>query len=148
MHCYVYAKKLKGQIGLGLFVCQTIYSPPSSPQKFFGGGGGIWILYEKNSFTLAPSSLPAPSTPPPPPLPPLKKKNFKFGFIVKIIHLLKPPPQPTNPPPLFPPCIWIYEYWIYLLWDTQSSRACLLYKWALFYATEHKIITALYLFRK
>ena len=39
-----------------------------------------------------------------------------------------------------------HVYQIYLLCDIWSSHASLLYRWALFFANEHKIITPLYLF--
>ena len=85
------SKKLKGQIGLGLFVCLSIYI-------FFQ----TWILVKKKNHT---SHTPNPT----PPLPPTRIfflvrfgyfiKNPLSGFIVKenFTYPSPPPPPPRSP---------------------------------------------------
>ena len=87
------SKKLKGQIGLGLFICPSIYSHPPPlphpllPQKKFYYR--FRLLEKERKFTYSSS---------PPTLQKKKLFFFRFGFIIKK-NLLTPAPITPLPDP-------------------------------------------------
>ena len=113
IHCYApTTKKLKGQIGLGLFVCPSIYpspnphSPPPPPREKTKTKTKVFLdldsLYKKFTY----SSPPPFHTPPPPAT--RKKKYFKLRFR---IHSKKFTNSSTRPHPLphIPHFFFIYK---------------------------------------
>ena len=103
------SKKLKGQIGLGLFICPSIFPPtpstpprphPIPPLRRSWRGNLVWACSSIHPSTpqhTHPSPLRPPPTPPPPPK--NTKCLFRFGFCVKKKKLTLPLPASPSPPP-------------------------------------------------
>ena len=107
IHCYApTTKKLKGQIGLGLFVCPSIYPspnpppPPAKKQKKKNKKKKVFLdldsLYKKFTYYSHPPFIPPP--------PPRKKQYFQLRFR---IHSKKFTNSSTLPSTPFPSIFYI-----------------------------------------
>ena len=107
------SKKLKGQIGLGLFICPSIFPSPHPPKIFFSRFG---FFVKKITYS---------DTPLPPPSPPsthtrAKKSVFFIWILCKTNSLTL-----ANPPLPSPPQIenkFCFQTWILLKNITYSSN--------------------------